>query len=114
MHNLYSTAAWADARDAALRRDARRCTVSRWLGGACTGTLHVHHIHAVNEGGPAFDLDNLGTACAAHHVLWEALRRQIVRGLLAAGQPPRRCPHRHVSRAAREQCERQHARLIAA
>jgi hypothetical protein len=109
MSGIYGTTAWRHARDAALRRDANRCTVSRWLGGVCTGSLHVHHIHAVSEGGAPYDLSNLATACAAHHPVWESLRRNLVADLMARLAAPR-CTHRHVSAAARAQCERQMAR----
>lgn len=111
MDGFYSTPAWRHARARALARDGSRCTVARWLGGACApGPLHVHHIHARHEGGDPYDLANLATSCAAHHPMWEALRLRIVDTILAALAPPPRCPHRHVSRAAREQCERRLAR----
>lgn len=104
MTMLYSTQRWHRARRAALSRDAGRCTVSRLLGGACSpGPLHVHHIHAVSEGGSAFDLDNLGTTCAAHHPMWESLRQLLV-ARLVSGTP--RCTHRHASAEARRLCER--------
>lgn len=108
--NPYETTLWDEARTAALERDGGRCTVARLLGGRCVGLLHVHHIHAVSEGGPPFDLDNLGTACAAHHPMWEALRRILVDRLFPRPAPPPRCPHRHVTAEARETCERQLAR----
>lgn len=115
MASFYGTPAWSAARDAALRRDGNRCTVSRWAGGACTGSLHVHHIVALADGGAPYDLANLGTVCAAHHPFWEGLRRSLVADLMARLAPRPRCRHRHVSRAAREQCERQNnARRLAA
>jgi len=111
---LYNSSLWRHVRAAALARDGGRCSVSRLLGGQCAaGPLHVHHIHAVEDGGPRFDLDNLGTTCAAHHPMWEALRRYIVREALDQPQP-RRCHHRHTSRHAREQCERRLARTTVA
>lgn len=113
MENVYSTLRWRITRRRALERDGHRCTVSRLLGGVCSdGPLHAHHIVPVGEGGQAFDLDNVGTTCAAHHPQWEALRRLLVRKLLgldAEDRPPR-CPHAHRSREAREICERRLAR----
>jgi hypothetical protein len=105
--NLYSTLRWQTVAARARRRDGNRCTVSRLLGGDCTGTLHVHHIVAVSEGGAEFDLENLGTACSAHHPLWESLRRVLVRRLMA---PAPRCPHHHRSAEARRLCEARLAR----
>lgn len=107
MEPIYHTDRWRSVRELALRRDAGRCTVSRLLGGRCSGTLHVHHVVAVADGGEPYDLDNLGTACAGHHPMWEALRRQIVRRLL---EPIPRCPHEHRSADARRQCEARMAR----
>jgi hypothetical protein len=106
--NLYNSLLWRTVAARARARDGNRCTVSRLLGGACTGTLHVHHIVAVSEGGPEFDLENLGTVCAAHHPLWESLRRVLVRRLTA---PVPRCPHHHRSAEARKICEARLARL---
>lgn len=116
--SIYDTSLWDDARAAALERDGHRCTVARWLGGACSpGPLQVHHLHAVAEGGAPFDLDNLGTACQGHHPMWESLRRLLVRRMLAQ-QEPVVCRHRHVSVEARRICEarmaRERERLIAA
>jgi len=85
--------------------------VGRLLGGGCSpGPLHVHHLVAVEDGGDPYALDNLGTVCATHHPWWEALRRYVVRTLLPEPSGPPRCRHRHVSAAAREQCERRMAR----
>src|SRR3954464_5678551 len=112
--NLYSSLHWRASAARARSRDGHRCTVSRLLGGECTGRLHVHHIVAVNEGGDLYDLENLGTACAAHHPLWESLRRVLVRRLMA---PVPRCPHHHRSAEARKICEARMARqrgLVAA
>jgi hypothetical protein len=105
--NLYSQLRWHAVAARARSRDGNRCTVSRLLGGECTGRLHVHHIVAVSEGGALYDLENLGTACAAHHPLWESLRRVLVRKLTA--EPPR-CPHHHASADARRLCEARLAR----
>lgn len=111
MSALLNSTRWSRARRAALRRDGNRCTVSRWLGGACApGPMHVHHVVAVSEGGDRYDLENLGTTCASHHPMWESLRRELVRRILASEEGPPRCPHRHVSREARELCEARLAR----
>lgn len=112
---VYNTLLWrASSRPRALERDGNRCTVSRLLGGRCTeGTpLHVHHIVPVEEGGDPYDLDNLGTTCAAHHPMWEALRRLLLRHLLEPEEERWRCPHRHASTEAREQCERRRRRQV--
>lgn len=118
MEHIYSTLRWRNyTRPAAIARDAGRCTVSRLLGGDCSpGPLHAHHILAIADGGEPYDVDNVGTTCAAHHPMWEALRRQLVRHMTPA--PPPRCPHVHRSAEARRICEarleRQHARAVAA
>lgn len=111
--NVYDSTLWDEARTAARERDGDRCTVARFFGGRCLdGPLHVHHIHAVNEGGALFDLDNLGTTCAAHHPFWESLRRLLVARMFPPPVAPPRCTHRHVSAEARALCERQLARRL--
>ncbi len=105
--NLYSTLHWRTVAARARKRDGNRCTVARLLGGDCHGRLHVHHIVPVSEGGPEFDLENLGTVCASHHPFWESLRRVLVRRLTT---PMPKCGHWHASREAREICERRLAR----
>lgn len=107
---IYSSLRWRVTRSRALSRDGHRCTVSRLLGGACSGRLHVHHIHAVSEGGEPYELDNVATTCASHHPLWESLRRTLVERMLAGEPEPPRCRHRHTTREAREICERRMAR----
>ncbi len=105
MSALVDSTRWSRARRRALARDGNRCTVSRLLGGECaSGPLHVHHIVAVSEGGERYELENLGTTCAAHHPMWESLRRTIVRRMLGELEVPR-CPHRHASAEARRICE---------
>lgn len=110
MRNIYSTLRWRIVRARALERDGHRCTVSRLLGGDCSdGPLHAHHIEPVAAGGRPFDVDNVGTTCARHHPMWEALRRDLVRR--AGGEEPApRCTHPHRTREAREICERRMAR----
>lgn len=100
----YSDIRWRQVRARALARDGNACTVSRFFGGQCSDApLHAHHILSVADGGERYDLANVGTTCAAHHPMWEALRRQLVRHLMAA---PPRCPHQHRSVEARAICER--------
>ncbi len=101
MANLYQTAEWAHARDAALSRDGRRCTVSRLFGGDCHPVLHAHHVIPVSDGGAPYELDNLLTACASHHPMLEAMRRYVLRK-----RQPRRCRHNHRYDHARRECER--------
>lgn len=104
---IYSTLRWRVVRSRALRRDGHRCTVSRWFGGSCSATLHVHHIVPVRDGGAAYDVENLATVCAVHHPQWEALRRSIVR---RKEEPVLRCPHFHRTAEGRRQCEARMAR----
>lgn len=106
MTTVYDTEAWELARAAALARDGHRCTVARFLGGACSPILDVHHLVPISEGGAECDLDNLITACKVHHPTVEALRRAILRH---RNREWRRCPHppgAHRYPGAREACER--------
>lgn len=106
MSTIYEHPAWERARADALERDGHRCTVARFLGGRCSKRLDVHHLEPVSEGGAAFDLDNLITACSRHHPMVEGLRRAILRRRHAA---PKRCPHppgAHPYPGARAACER--------
>lgn len=111
--SLYNTSRWRAASARARRRDGDRCTVSRLLGGSCSGRLHAHHVVRPEDGGALYELDNLGTACAGHHPRWEALRRALERRHV--DRP--RCPHAHRSEEARRICEerlaRQRSRLAA-
>lgn len=113
MASLYSTLRWQAVRAAALKRDGNSCTVGWLLGGQCSeGSLHVHHIIPVEDGGDPYELENLGTTCAAHHPQWEALRRLVVSKLLARDEEVDhgRCPHKHASAEARAICERRRSR----
>lgn len=110
MRHIYDTSRWRTARGQAIARDRGRCTVSRLLGGTCSGPLHVHHVVAVSEGGEPYLLDNLGTSCESHHPMWESLRRVLVRRMTAG---PPRCNHEHRSEEARAICERRLARRLA-
>lgn len=109
-YNVYNSSEWRIAREAALLRDGRRCTVARFFGETCNGVLHVHHIVPLNDGGEPFDLDNLGTACARHHAQWEALRGEVVRSLSDELRHRLRCPHQHRSAEGRRICEARLAR----
>lgn len=106
--SLYSTALWQIARRRALKRDGNRCSVQRLLGGACTATLHVHHLVPVEDGGDLYSQDNLVTACSRHHPMLEALRRHVLAEVRNPSVP--RCPHQHRSAEARRICERRMAR----
>lgn len=106
--SFLSSPEWLAARDAALQRDANRCTVARLLGGACSGTLHVHHVVPRSRRPDlALDPDNLGTACASHHPTWESVARAL-RLLRIEDLPP--CRHFHPYREGHLQCERQRRR----
>lgn len=92
MGRIYDTAAFR-----ALPRE--RCAVEELIGGTCSGEIALHHVHPLSLGG---EVDGrLVPCCAAHHPMLEALARRVY------GLPQyRRCPHRHVTREAREACER--------
>lgn len=107
---FYSSPEWNDLREYVLARDARRCTVGRLLGGACSGTLHVHHIEPRSER-PDLELDedNCATACASHHPVWESLARAI---RLIHGTELPRCKHQHVYESGRRACDEQRRRKM--
>jgi hypothetical protein len=110
--SFYSSAEWIEVRDLVRERDGRRCSVGRLLGGSCRGPLHVHHILSRRERPDlALDQDNLGTVCASHHPMWEALLRllRILNG--DAELPP--CGHVHPYREGREACDRKRREQIA-
>jgi 5-methylcytosine-specific restriction endonuclease McrA len=65
---------WPAARKAARRRDGDTCVYA--ATGGCRGRLEVHHIVPVRLGGAPYDLDNLVTACRAHHSRLEASYRR--------------------------------------
>lgn len=97
MPNLYDTQSWRNYRSRVLTDDAD-CAFAH-LAGGCEGALHVHHVHPVSEGGPAFPNRNgVVVLCATHHAMLHAWRRRK-RTLW------KRCPHRHRSADARRQCE---------
>jgi 5-methylcytosine-specific restriction endonuclease McrA len=102
---FYDTPEWRSFAERIRVRDDRRCTVGRFLGGACHGPLHVNHIRPRREYPElAFDEDNVGTVCARHHPMWEAL----VRAILTRRLPP--CRHNHPYPQGRLECERRRAR----
>lgn len=105
--SFYNTSLWRAVAERAKARDAHACTVARLLGGPCKGRLHSHHIVPLRDGGARFDLSNIGTACAAHHAMWEGLRRVLVER--RGGRRPR-CPHEHRDAEARRLCEARLAR----
>lgn len=74
------------------------CAAADLLPTPCAGPLHRHHVYPISRGG-----DELGRTvilCARHHPSVEAIARRLL-------EPrPRRCPHRHRTREAREACER--------
>lgn len=99
---------WPALRAAALARDASRCTLARLFGGRCSPTLHAHHLVPVSAGGPELPpLDGVLTACARHHPMLEATRREVLRR-----RAPRRCPHFHPYPEGRRACERKLARVL--
>lgn len=99
---LMETESWDAIRARVLERDGSRCSVGRLLGGACSHTLHVHHLIPRDEGGTDED-ENLLTACAVHHPMLEAMRRFV---LDRRENHWKRCRRQHRTREAREACER--------
>ena len=95
----YNTRAWR-----ALPRD--RCIVSVLFGdaaGPCQGLIHRHHVD------PDDPRSRSVPCCASHHPKLQAALRFLLR------TPRRRvCRHRHMTLAAREQCERRLNRQAAA
>lgn len=99
---FYNSPEWEALSERVRERDGNRCTLAWLLGGPCHPRLDVHHIEPREERPDlALEDSNCVTACAAHHPMLEALRRQILHR-----RAPRRCPHRHTNRAGREACER--------
>jgi hypothetical protein len=76
-----------------------RCAVFELIGGACSGPISLHHIIPLSAGGD--DDGPVVQVCQAHHPMLEALCRRVYRPV-----EPRRCPHHHRTREAREACER--------
>jgi hypothetical protein len=104
LDTFLSSREWFDFRERILARDGDRCSVGRLLGGPCRGVLHVNHIVPRRDRPElALDEDNCGTACASHHVQWEAFARAI-RLLRLEELPP--CRHAHPYAEGRRQCER--------
>jgi hypothetical protein len=71
------------------------CLVSVLLdeaAGPCSGLIHRHHVD------PADPFSRTVPVCAAHHAKVHSVLRRLGR--------VRRCPHRHPTRAGREDCER--------
>jgi CXCXC repeat len=106
--HFYETPEWRALREKVFARDAGRCTVARLLGGACGGTIQVHHIEPLRERWDLrLDEDNCACVCARHHPQWEALRRALVNRRVVQLPP---CPHNHPYRSGREACERRRMR----
>lgn len=97
---------WTEIRARILARDAG-CS-GRFLGGACSATLDVHHIRPREEGGTDAD-ENLMVLCHRHHPMLEAIRKAI----LQRREPRKTCRHRHPYPGAREACERRLNRIAA-
>lgn len=89
----------AETRRTILERD-QGCVVARLIAdNCCDGVLHVHHIIPVRERPDlADDPTNGVVVCRRHHPTLESIRRVLAK--------QRTCTHKHVSREAREACER--------
>ena len=85
---VYDSLAWKRARALARRRDGG-CTM-RHLGN-CGGTLSVHHIVPLNQGGNN-SLDNLRTVCRIHHEAIESrsFRERRIQPPVDIGETQRR------------------------
>jgi len=100
--NPYSSAQWRQLRERALARDGNRCTIGRFLGTDCHGSLHIDHLVPIADGGPVLpELDGVVTVCSAHHPTRHAVRRAV----LDHRPRERRCRHRHPYGHGRELCE---------
>lgn len=106
---FYGSREWADVRRRALERDGNRCTISRLVGGACSGSLHGHHLDV--DGNP-LDLDNVISVCASHHPKIEAVRRAVLH-YQRAFTADVTCPHKHPTAEGRRICEERRARRLA-
>src|SRR5688572_3656651 len=97
MSTLYESKPWREYRSRILSVDAE-CALAHLTGG-CRGTLHVHHIEPIAEGGPEFPRENgVAVLCARHHSLVHSWRKRQ--------EPQRkRCPHNHPYAWARLACE---------
>lgn len=104
---FYDSAEWREFAAGIRERDGHRCTVAQFLGGQCSGPLHVNHIRPRRTHPDLqFDPTNCGTACASHHPQWE----KLAKALLAHQERQRpRCTHSHRYAWAREECERRMA-----
>ena len=58
---VYRTKAWRDASRACLARDGFRCQIA--LPGCRGRATTADHVIELQDGGPAFALDNLQAAC---------------------------------------------------
>jgi hypothetical protein len=107
---FYTSPEWLAVRDLVLERDANHCILRRFVGGRCSGPLHVHHIEPRSER-PDLGLDpeNLVTCCAGHHPSVEAFRRFVAR-LRSPSLVPLRCNHKHPYRQGRIDCYRRRLR----
>lgn len=107
---FYTSPVWRELRERVLARDANACIMRRFLGGACSGPLHVHHIEPRAERPDlALDEENCITCCEGHHPSLEAFRRFVLRlrsPLVALGP----CGHRHPYPQGRVDCLRRRAR----
>lgn len=107
---FYTSPAWLDLRALVLERDSHACLLARFVGGRCSGRLHVHHIEPRSERADLeLDPENCVTACEGHHPTLEAFRRMVRRlsdPLEALGP----CGHRHPYAHGRRECLRRRAR----
>lgn len=85
-HRIRSSARWKKTVARVLERDGYRCTYGLYEGddsrglplGGCRARrrLDVHHRTPIEDGGDAFDEENLRTLCNRHHAIVEAVYRQ--------------------------------------
>ena len=87
---VYNQKSWRD-----LPRDY--CIAEQLLGdavGPCGGLIHHHHVD------PDDPVSRTVQICASHHTRVHYVLRML------SSKRERKCPHRHVTREAREACER--------
>lgn len=108
---FYTSPEWRALRERVLARDGNACVLRRFLGGVCSGPLHVHHIEPrVERPDLALDEENCVTCCAGHHPTVEAFRRYVRRVRRPLPLPP--CRHRHRYAHAQRECDARRARAL--
>ena len=61
---IYGTRRWWRLRVRVIQRDGGRCCKCEKVG----GSIEVHHIVPIKEGGPVWKIDNLESLCRLCHI----------------------------------------------